>query len=347
MLHITIIYIVIIFIILSLSALYAAAETSMTSISQPLLHKLKKEGNRRAILVSELRKEKGMLLGALLIASTALDTTASSVAILFAVHIGGIAWIPVATTIVTIVIVVLGNILPKTYAFENPMSTAFAVAPFIKFSIKILFPLVKVIQLLVRKIFEVFKLETEHKNNLKQGAELVRGAIELGHSLGYLLKDDREMLYGVLKLNNSTVKKIMTPKNKIYSYDINIKPNDLLKRMLQSGHSRFPIYENEESKIVGVMHIKDLFNLIRIKKISEITKKDLLEVMAPPWFIPGTKLLSEQLKEFRSKKIHFAMIIDKKNIVQGIITLEDILEEIVGSIDDEHNPKLKYIEKSI
>lgn len=345
MLHIIILYLAAILVTLTASAIYSAAETAMTSISLPKLHKLKIEGHPKAIMVSELREEKEMLLGSLLIASSVLDTVVSAVAISFAIHLGGVSWIPAATAITAILIVAVSDILPKTYAFQYPAKTAFAVAPFIKLSVKFLFPFAKLIQFIVSKIFALFKIKPLSQLEMSDGPETLRGAIEMGHSLGFLLKYDKDMLDSILSLADYTLEDVMTHRKHVISFDINTEPTTLLKKMLNSGHSRFPIWEEKPDNIIGVIHIKNMLNLLDFENGVTLKKQDLLKIMSTPWFVPTVTMLSDQLRAFRNRKNHFAIVVDEYGDMQGVVSLEDILEEIVGNIYDEHDTAEKEIKK--
>ncbi|MEQ9116451.1 MAG: CNNM domain-containing protein [Rickettsiales bacterium] len=345
MYELLIFYAVAIFIVLGISAIYSVAETSITSIPPVELQRLKMEKVPQIKTIEKLRKEKEMFLGTLLIASTALDTFASALAISFSIQVGGVEWIPVATAFATVAIVLFADILPKTYAFEHPAKSAIAVARFVLISVKILYPITKVVQFIVRWIFKVFRVKAKRVSKTS-GDMMLRGAIDMGYSMGYLLNYKKQMLDGILDLSKFTVKQIMTKYNKVYSFDIDTKPEKLLKSMLKTGHSRFPIWKNNAKNIIGMLYIKDLFDLTYAKATKDIKPKDIEAVMYDPWFVDSSTSLINQLKEFRKRKIHFAIVVNNKGENVGIISLEDILEEIVGNIDDEHDFGSDYINQT-
>ncbi len=336
-------YIIAIILIMLLSALYSAAETSITSLSQPLLHKLKEEGNKKAILICELREKKDMLLSSLLIASSALDTIGSAVAISMAVEIGGVAMIPIATIIMTLVVILFADIIPKTFAFEYPKKTAFFTAYFIKYSVFVFYPFTKLIQFLVMIIFKVLRINPSKRAREDETSDMLRGAIAMGQSLGYLPKEDKQMLDGILDLSSCKIKDVMTPISEMCSTNISISAEEMLSEMLSTGHSRFPVWDEKQENIIGVIYIKDLFHLIQ--KNQNIGRKKIEKLLIHPWFVSENNILSTQLKEFRKRKIHFSIVVNERDIPVGIVSLEDVLEEIVGSIYDEHDALKESIQK--
>lgn len=321
---------------LGFSAIYSLAETSITSIPFLELHRLKVEKHPAVKTIEYLRAEKEMFLGTMLIASTALDTLASAIAISFAVEFGGINWIPVATMLMTVAIVLIADIIPKTYAFEHPAKTAVAIARITKISVQVLYPITKIIQYIVQLFFKVFKVKDKRINKVS-GDMLLRGAIDMGYSMGYLLNYKKQMLDGILDLSKFTVKEVMTKYDKVYSFNISTPPDKLLRLMLKTGHSRFPVWKGDSKHVVGMLYLKDFFNLMNVKPVEKITVNDIEDIMYDPWFINTSTTLINQLKEFRKKKVHFAIVANDKGENVGIISLEDILEEIVGNIDDEHD----------
>lgn len=335
------------FIIIFLVALISAAETAITSITEVTIHKLKSEGNKNALLLEKIKSQKEMFIGALLLAANILDggliAGATSVTI-YAMK--NSTWVPFVTGTLTIMIVLFGDVIPKTYALARIDKVALKLAKFTYVIINILYPIIKLIEMLAQYIFKIFKIKIEDDQASFSGTEMLRGAIDLGHSRGYVLKYDKQMLDGILNLSESSVEDVMTHRKKIISIDLGQKIPDLIHQVLNSGHTRFPVWEKSPENIIGIMHIKDLFKLLKNKKESSITKKDIKNILLKPWFIPDTTPLTDQLRYFRKKRQHFALVVDEYGTMIGIVTLEDIIEDIVGQIDDEHDDSSdKMIEK--
>lgn len=334
--NITIIYIALTFGCLFLSAILSAAETAIVAVSPAVIHQLRSEGNQRAKLVLELREDKDKLISTLLIANSALDTIASALAIAATVRLFGVDGIPIATAIITILVILIAEVIPKTYAFEYADKISLYSAPILAITLKVFTPVTISVLFIVRHIFKFFGIKLGNQHSLISEVDILRGAIELSHSKGGVIKYKKEMLDSILDLGETEVSEIMTHRSNMVTININLPINEIIKIALESGHTRFPTWENDPDNIVGIFHIKDLFSMHRYKG-DKTTSKDLLDTAIAPWFIPESTTLNEQLLAFRKKKVHFALVIDEYGALQGLVTLEDILEEIVGQIYDEHD----------
>ncbi len=249
----------------------------------------------------------------------------------------GPEWGPVvATGVLTVVVLIFGEVLPKTVAIYHADRVSLLLAPVLALLVKLLMPFTWVVQQLVRGILSVFGVDLS-KVKVGTAEEAIRGQIEMHHSEGEVHKDDRDMLGSILDLNRREVSEVMTHRKKVESIDIGEEPEDIITAAIASAHSRIPLYKDESENIVGVLHLKDLFRLIRQQKIG-ITREMIRRIAQKPWFVPETTILADQLTAFRSKRKHFACVVDEYGAWQGIVTLEDIIEEIVGEIDDEHDP---------
>jgi Mg2+/Co2+ transporter CorB len=341
----TITYLVLTLICLLLSAVISAAETAIIAVSPAVIHKLKTEGNEKAHLVIALRENKDKLISTLLIAASILDTVASALGIAASVHLFGIEGIPIATAIMTVLVILVVEVLPKTYAFEYAEKVSLFFAPIINITIKIFTPITIAVLFIVRYIFKLLNIKLGNQKTIISETDALRGAIQLSHIQGGVIKYKKDMLDSILDLGETEVSEIMTHRSNMITVNADLPIDDVVKIALESGNTRFPLWQDYAENIVGILHIKDLFTMIRYKG-PKATPKDLLEIATPPWFIPESTTLNEQLLAFRKRKMHFALVIDEYGALQGLVTLEDILEEIVGQIYDEHDRTNILITKS-
>ena len=328
------------------AALFSAAETSLTALSRARIYHLVMEGNKRAQLVSNLRKKKEALIGAVLLGNNAVNIAASAIATaitikLFGSEDGGLI---IVTVIMTLLVVVFTEVLPKTYAIQNSEKTALALAPLLAVIVKILYPVTHAIQLFIRGLLHLFGVDITKSNTLLSATDVIRGTIELHHHEGHMIKQDRDMLGSILDLNDIEVGSIMIHRKEVETISGDLAPEELLNAAVRTMHSRIPLYQGQHDNIVRLLHVKDL-----IKSLNDSggtpTQESILSICHKPWFIPETTTLRDQLLAFRSKRQHFAFVVDEYGAWQGIVTLEDIIEEIVGNIDDEHDETRTTIQK--
>ncbi|AZL15833.1 HlyC/CorC family transporter [Rickettsiales endosymbiont of Stachyamoeba lipophora] len=321
--------------IILLSSFFSAAETAITAVNEAKIHQLKSQGNKRAEAVYRLRLDKEKLIGSILLANNGLNILASSIVATYMVSVIGDEGVIYASFLMTIIILIFAEVLPKSYAFEYPEKLSLAIAPIIGGLVVVCSPLTSAIQWIVSKILKIIIGKKEA--DLVSGTEVIRGAIELSLHQGAMVKQERDMLGGVLDLGEVAVEQIMRHRSKIISISIDQDIDELIKTAINSPHSRLPIWEKDPDNIIGILHIKSLFRLVSTNKV--VTKELIKENLAEPWFIPNTTPLKDQLQNFRNKRNHFALVIDEYGVLMGLVTLEDILEEIVGEIDDEHDTK--------
>ncbi|MGC1489683.1 MAG: transporter associated domain-containing protein, partial [Albidovulum sp.] len=230
---------------------------------------------------------------------------------------------------------------PKTYAITNPEPSAAKVAPIVGFFVRILAPIVSLVRAIVRLILLGFGVRADPDSHMFSVREEIAGALALAHSEGTVHKEDRDRLLGALDLSDRTVEEIMLHRSKIEMIDADAAPNAILTAVLASPHSRLPIYRGERENILGVIHAKDLLRAVEktVRRedgnMSSISDLDILGVAKKPYFIPETTPLDEQMREFLKRRAHFALVVDEYGDLRGLLTLEDILEEIVGEIADE------------
>lgn len=330
--------VLIIFICLLFSAFFSCSETALTAMSRERMHALMQNGVERAKLVLALRDKKDKLIGTILLGNNIVNIAAASVGTVIAIRLFGDEWGPVVATVaLTIIILIFGEVLPKTIAIYHADRASLMLSPFLAVIVKILAPLTWLVQFLVRGILALFGVNLANVENAVSATEAIRGAIDMHHHEGDVEKDDRDMLASILDLSARTVEEIMLHRSQVESIDIGMDPEELISLAISINHSRIPLWKDNPENIIGVLHFKDLLRLVRAQKIG-ITREMIRRIAHKPWFVPETTSLDAQLDAFRSERKHFACVVDEYGAWLGIVTLEDIIEEIVGEIDDEHDP---------
>ena len=316
-----------------LSAFFSGAETSLTSASKSRIHTLAKSGKRNAIIFEKIFKNKEQLICTILLVNNLVNVLASAIATSILLKLFDSDGIAYVTIIMTFMILLFGELLPKTIALFKADSIALKISPFFNILILILFPITFTFNAIVNVLMKIFNIKTFNENQVEtqiESEEELRGAIEL-HGDNSKEKQEKEMLRSILDLDDVSVNSIMIPRKNIYSLPISIKFDDLIIKVQDSPHSRIPIWEKNPENIIGVLHVRRLIG----HKIKINSDFNILSFCNKPWFIPETTTLANQLMEFKKRKEHFASVVDEYGEFLGIVTLEDILEEIVGDIDDE------------
>lgn len=325
----------IILFLLAVSALLASIETAITASSPGKLHKLKSEGDRTAGLVLNILKKKEKVISTMLIGNSLINTVCTTLAtsvfidVLGDHHLGTI----VSSAVMAFMIIVFAEVVPKAIAIAKAEDITLFSARAITIFLKVLNPVNIMLDHAVKIFCFIFRI------NLKQeisGAEEVRGVIEHQHQEGNVYKVDRDMLGGVLDIIGMTVSEIMVHRSGMTAINIDEENEEIVRFALNSVHSRIPLWKDNKDNVVGVLHIKDLLKAL-YECDNNPQKISLDAIITPPWFIPDNALLMQQLNAFRERKSHFACVVNEYGDLQGTITLEDILEEIVGQIDDEHD----------
>ncbi len=330
----------IIFILLILSAFFSGSETALTAASRPLMHEMERNGNRRAALINHLSENRERLIGAILLGNNLVNIMASAMATGLLIVFFGDAGVLYATIAMTFLILIFAEILPKTYAIRNADRTALAIAPVINVVVVVLAPVTLGIHYIIRAVFKIFGFGRHGKTALTSTAEELRGAIDLHNDAGPAAKHERAMLRSILDLAEVQVGEIMIHRKSVAMIDVTLSAEEVTTEVLASPYTRIPLWRGEPENIVGVLHAKALLRAVRAQDGQdgkEGAGPDVLTLAAKPWFIPESTSLLDQLHAFRARHEHFALVIDEYGSFQGIVTLEDILEEIVGEISDEHD----------
>jgi len=317
-------------ILIILSGFLSGSETAITATSKARILYKKKKGSKRAGYVLQLLDKKDNVISTLLLSNNLVNILASSLATAFFYDIFGVEGIFYATLIMTIVIVIFAEVLPKTYAINRPNRTALLIAPIIYYLNKILFIFIFVINLIVRLIFR--KNDNDIKNNDLQSEEELKGVIDLYKTSNPDYEQEKDMLQSILQLNDITVEEIFTHRKNIYSIDSSLKTSEIIDKINNSRYTRIPFWKDNPENIIGLLNVRSLN--IDLRNHNE-SKEIIFDKISNPWFIPETTNLLEQLVEFKKRKEHLAFVVDEFGELLGLITLEDIIEEIVGEIVDE------------
>jgi Mg2+/Co2+ transporter CorB len=327
---------IIVLVCLLLSAFFAGSETALTASSRASMMRLEKHGNRRAGLVNRLLAQRERLLGALLFGNNAVNIAASALATDVLLTWFGHAGVVYATVVMTIIVVVFAEILPKTAAFNAPDRIALLVARPMNIIVKVLGPVLMAIEALVRWLLKHIGMTVGEDQQVLSAREELRGAVDLLHDEGDVETIDRDMFGGVLDLRELAVSDVMIHRTNMITLNADDPAEDVVNAVIASPVTRLPLWRGNPENIVGVLHVRDLLRALHAVD-GDAAKVDIAGLLTPAWFVPDTRPVSEQLKAFRRRKTQLALVVDEYGEVQGLVTLEDILEEIVGDITDEHD----------
>lgn len=327
----------IILFLLVLSAFFSGAETALTAVSKPLMTQMERRGDKRAAMVNALHARKEKLIGALLLGNNLVNILASALATSLAIGLFGEAGVAYATGAMTFTVLIFAEILPKTYAFKTANRAALAIAPLVGGLVWVLSPITWTIHKLVWVLLKIVGIDYHAEDAFDTSEEELRGAIELHAAEEETSDEERAMLHSILDLDDVWVSEIMTHRKNVAMIDADTPPEDVVAQVLESPYTRLPLWKDDPDNIVGVLHAKALLRAVRSRDGGGLAGLDVTELAAEAWFVPETTTLLDQLQAFRARHEHFALVIDEYGSLQGIVTLEDILEEIVGDITDEHD----------
>jgi Mg2+/Co2+ transporter CorB len=323
--------------LLFISALLSAAETSLTGASRGRMHQLERDGDRAAVRVNRLIADREQMIGSVLLGNNLINILASALVteVLTQTIRGG--WgVAAATALMTVLVLVFAEVLPKTLAILRADDVARWLSGPTDVAVFLFGPVVKTVQLFVRGTLRLFGVDVDLASGSAEAHEEIRGAVEYHHSEGMVESGDRRMLGGVLDLADMDVAEIMVHRKSIAMLDADLAPRELVRQALAAPHTRLPLYRGEPENIIGVLHAKDLLRAVATPD-GGVDRLDVAAMAREPWFIPDTTKLKDQLNAFRKRRNHFALVVDEYGALQGLVTLEDIIEEIVGEIEDEHD----------
>ncbi|UWQ48232.1 HlyC/CorC family transporter [Leisingera caerulea] len=333
------------------SGFFSGSETALTAASRGKLRSQADKGSAGARRALQITEDNERLIGSVLLGNNVVNILAASLATALFTRIFGEGGVAMATLVMTLLVLIFAEVLPKTYAISNAEKAASAVSAPIGLIVKVLSPVVGAVRLFVRGVLRVFGVRIDPDSHIMAVREEIAGALHLGHSEGVVEKEDRDRILGALDLSDRFVEEIMLHRSNIEMIDADAEPETILEQCLQSQHTRLPVFRGEQENIIGVVHAKDLFRTMYTQAggaegDSERLKAfDITEVAKAPYFVPETTTLDEQMRQFLRMHSHFALVVDEYGALQGLITLEDILEEIVGEITDEFDPDEEIIVK--
>jgi len=327
----------IILLLLITSAFFSGSETALTAVSRGRMHQLEKDGSRAARNVNRLVANRERLIGALLLGNTFINILASSLVTSLLEDRLGPRAVFVTTGLMTLVILIFAEVLPKTLAIARTDDFALAVAPPLRRIVAVLAPIVAAVQWVVWRVLSLIGVRADDsaQETTEAAHDEIRGSISLAHQEGSVEREHRDMIGGILDLGKLQVADVALHRTHMVSVDADLPPQDILTAVTESHHTRLPLWRNEPENIIGVLHIKHLAQALLDNK-GDITKIDIKALATPPWFVPDTTTLEEQLEAFRARRSHFALVVDEYGALMGLVTLEDILGEIFGELPDEH-----------
>jgi Mg2+/Co2+ transporter CorB len=329
--------------LLILSALFSGSETALTASSRGKLKSQADKGERGAQSALTLTADSERMIGAILLGNNMVNISAASLATALFTRLFGDGGVALATLVMTVLVLIFSEVLPKTYAISNPERTALKVAPPLRVVVAIFSPVVAVVRFIVRRVLALFGVNIDPGSNILSVHEEIAGTLALGHSTGSVEKEDRYRVLGALDLSARTVEEIMLHRSQIDVLDADLPIREIIAYCINAPHSRLPVYRADPENIIGILYIRDLVREMH-KLVTDaggdydaVTKLDLTKLLRAPYFVPETTPLDEQMREFLRQKRHFALVVDEYGALHGLITLEDILEEIVGEIEDEYD----------
>ncbi|MBO9431569.1 HlyC/CorC family transporter [Sulfitobacter sp. 1A13496] len=334
----------IILFLLVLSGFFSGSETALTAASRGKLRAQADKGASGAIRALKITEDNERLIGSVLLGNNLVNILAASMATALFTRLFGESGVALATLVMTLLVLVFAEVLPKTYAITNAETAAALVSRPISIVVLVFSPVVTAVRYFVRGVLRLFGVQIDPDSNILAVREEIAGALQLGHSEGVVEKEDRDRILGALDLRERAVEEVMLHRSGIEMIDADSDPTDIMEKCLQSNHTRLPVFRDDPENIIGVIHAKDLLRAM-YKLIggpngdaAALNGFNVADVVMKPYFVPETSTLDEQMRQFLRRRTHFALVVDEYGSLQGLITLEDILEEIVGEITDEFDP---------
>lgn len=322
------------------SALFSGSETALTTANRGKLHKRAEKGDLAARRALRLTDDKERLIGAILLGNNLVNIMAASLATMLFTVVLGESGVAVATVLMTALVLIFSEVLPKTYAITNSETVAQRVSGFMSLIVMVGAPVVTVVQLLVRGMLRIVGVRAADAHPFAAHEEIA-GAIALHHFEGAVDTADRDRLLGALDLSQRSVDEVMTNRRDVETLDIDLAPPEIITAVLTSEFTRIPLWRGSPDNIVGILHSKDLARAMNAAVtqggVDALGTLDITSITMKPYFVPDVTDLDDQLHAFMANKTHLAIVIDEYGAMRGLVTLEDILEEIVGEITDEHD----------
>ena len=331
-----------IIVLIALSGFFSGSETALTAVSRARMHAMEREGSANAANVNKLLETPEQIIGTVLLGNNLVNILASSLTTSLLIGLFGDVGVAYATLGMTLLVVIFAEVLPKTYALAYSEKFSLSIAPIMNVLIVVLKPFTALIAAIVRTLLKLTPTTADDDANILSAHAEIRGTIDLQAREGGVGKRDAHMLGGVLDLGALQVEDIMVHRTKMEIVNADEPPEDIIDDVLKTKFTRVPVWRGEPENIVGVLHTKDLLSALAHAE-WDVSKLDIMSFASKPWFVPDTTTLKEQLNQFLKMKSQMALVVDEYGEVQGLISLEDILEEIVGQIDDEHDAPERLI----
>ncbi|TVQ00916.1 MAG: HlyC/CorC family transporter [Roseinatronobacter sp.] len=332
-----------ILLLLVISGFFSGSETALTASSRGKLKAQADKGALGAQKALALTEDSERMIGAILLGNNMVNILAASLATALFTRLFGDSGVAIATLVMTLLVLIFAEVLPKTYAISNPESAATRVAPALRWVVAVFSPIVSVVRFIVRRVLAVFGVSIDPDRQIMSVHEEIAGTLALGHSSGSVEKEHRDRLLGALDLSERTVEEIMRHRSQVETVNVDDPIEEIIAQCINSSHSRLPMYREDPENIIGILYVRDLVREMHGLvteaggAYSAVAKLDLSALARPPYFVPETTPLDEQMQEFLRLRRHFALVVDEYGALHGLITLEDILEEIVGEIEDEYD----------
>ncbi len=330
-------------VLLFLSGFFSGSETALTAASSGRMHALAREGNRRASMVNAIREEKDKMIGGLLLGNNLVNILASALATSVLIRLFGEAGVVYATLVMTLMVLIFAEVLPKTYALHHADKMAMVIAPVIRIVISIFSPVTQLVSIIVRAVLKLFGADISIVN-VGDHVQVLRGMIEMHQGPHQEIRMQRAMLRSILDLADVDAGEIMVHRKNLSTIDASAPMETIVRQVLESPYTRIPVWQNDPDNIIGVIHARHLLCCLQDAG-GNAAKLEIEQILAEPWFIPDSTTLFDQLQEFRRRREHFALVVDEYGALMGIVTLEDILEEIVGEIDDEYDRRVPGVRR--
>jgi len=317
------------FFLILCSAFFSSSETGMMSLNRYRLRHMVKNKHRAAIKAGKLLQRPDRLIGVILIGNNFVNILASAIATIIAVELWGEAGIAIATAALTLVILIFAEVTPKTVAALHPEKIAFPAAYLLQPLLKLFYPLVWIVNAITNGLLKLFGIKVTEGNHHHLSTEELRTLVN--ESGAVLQQRNQSMLLGVLELDDVTVTDIMIPRNEVVGIDLDDDIDQIIEQLSKTPHTRMPVYRGEINKVVGILHMR---NLVQVFQQGAVSKAAILQVIHEPYFVPESTPLQTQLLNFQKESRRIALVVDEYGDIQGIATLEDILEEIVGELSN-------------
>ncbi len=325
-----IIQLIVVVVLIVLSAFFSSAETSLTTVNKVRLKSLEEQGNKRAKRVLQILENHGKMLSTILIGNNIVNIFASSLVTTFAIDVFGSVAVGIASGILTIIILLFGEITPKTWAMINAEKISLAYSGIIKFLMTVLTPVIFIIDKISIGIMWIMRIDPNKKECAITEHEL-KTYVDVSHEEGVIESEEREMIYNVFEFSDAVAKDIMIPRIDMVTAPIDCTYKDLIAIFKESMYTRIPVYENDNDNIIGLVNIKDLIGLNNTRDFK------IKDVLREAYYTYEFKKTADLLMEMRDCTMNVAFVLNEYGATVGMITMEDLLEEIVGEIRDEYD----------